>query len=198
MAKHGLIFDLDGTLVDTPLDFERIRRELGIPSGAPILEAIANGPAEDRAWREARLLELELEAARDSVVIDGVAEFLSRAGKRGLRRAIFTRNAREVALLTKRIHGLEVDLLVAREDSPAPKPDPAGLLHIEQLWGLPKERMLFFGDYLYDLEAGSRAGIPTLLYVPGAHPPYTEKAHALYRDYGEAWAFVETWLGGFR
>ena len=44
---RGFIFDLDGTLVDSRLDFEAIRRDMGLPSRTPILEAlerIAPGP----------------------------------------------------------------------------------------------------------------------------------------------------------
>ena len=34
----GVVFDLDGTLVDSRLDFDAIRAELDFPQGRPILE----------------------------------------------------------------------------------------------------------------------------------------------------------------
>ena len=34
------IFDMDGTLVDSALDFDAMRQELGFPKDAPILEHI--------------------------------------------------------------------------------------------------------------------------------------------------------------
>ena len=39
LALHGMIFDLDGTLVDSGLDFDAIRRDMGLPAGMPILDA---------------------------------------------------------------------------------------------------------------------------------------------------------------
>jgi beta-phosphoglucomutase-like phosphatase (HAD superfamily) len=42
---RGLIFDLDGTLVDSRLDFEAMRREMELPAGTPILEALEDLPA---------------------------------------------------------------------------------------------------------------------------------------------------------
>ena len=37
----AVIFDLDGTLTIPLLDFNRIRQEIGISDGFPILEALA-------------------------------------------------------------------------------------------------------------------------------------------------------------
>jgi HAD superfamily hydrolase (TIGR01509 family) len=195
MATHGLILDMDGTLVDAPLDFAHIRRELGIAAEAPILETIAQSEPARRKWQEARLLELELEAGRNSTPIEGVPEFLKAAGEQGFLRAIFTRNAREVALLVQKLHSLEIDILVAREDC-VPKPDPAGLWQIGKAWNLETHQLLYFGDFHYDLEAGRRAGIRTLLYVPGEMPAFAKEAHAVYRSYAEAWEIVRNWKTG--
>ena len=35
-AVRGVIFDMDGTLVDSRLDFDAMRREMGIPVGQPV------------------------------------------------------------------------------------------------------------------------------------------------------------------
>ena len=43
-ALHGMIFDLDGTLVDSGLDFAAIRRDMGLPAGSPILETLDRIP----------------------------------------------------------------------------------------------------------------------------------------------------------
>ena len=39
MKIHGVVFDLDGTLVDSALDFAAMRRDMQLPAGQPILEA---------------------------------------------------------------------------------------------------------------------------------------------------------------
>ena len=41
---RGIIFDLDGTLVDSRLDFDAMRHEMGLPTGIPILEGLAAIP----------------------------------------------------------------------------------------------------------------------------------------------------------
>ena len=49
----GIVFDLDGTLVDSPLCFRTIRRELGIPEGEYILEHLETLAPEPRLIPEA-------------------------------------------------------------------------------------------------------------------------------------------------
>lgn len=44
---RGVIFDLDGTLVDSGLDFDSMRREMGLDPGTPILESLATLPEQD-------------------------------------------------------------------------------------------------------------------------------------------------------
>lgn len=50
MSKRGIIFDLDGTLVDSQLDFVSMRADLAIPDGADILTWIASAepPEQER------------------------------------------------------------------------------------------------------------------------------------------------------
>jgi HAD superfamily hydrolase (TIGR01509 family) len=166
-----------------------IRRSLGLPAGAPILETIALRPAPERAAMHEWLFRYEMRAARESRLFPGAGEFLREVRASGWKTALFTRNARLVAHASLQTHGLAVDLLVAREDAP-PKPDPAGLLRICAEWGCGPGQLVFLGDYLYDLEAGERAGVPTLLYAPGPLPGFAHRARGTYRDYAEALRFV--------
>ena len=46
MPIRAAIFDLDGTLVDSGLDFDLMRAEMGLARGLPLLEAIAAVEAE--------------------------------------------------------------------------------------------------------------------------------------------------------
>jgi beta-phosphoglucomutase-like phosphatase (HAD superfamily) len=48
-----VIFDMDGTLVDSPLDFDAMRREIGCPPNRGLLEHIAAAPACGRSDRAA-------------------------------------------------------------------------------------------------------------------------------------------------
>ena len=60
-STRGVIFDLDGTLVDSGLDFNEIRAELALPAGQPILEAIATMSKDDAARCQEVLARHELE-----------------------------------------------------------------------------------------------------------------------------------------
>jgi HAD superfamily hydrolase (TIGR01509 family) len=116
MAIRGAIFDMDGTLVDSSLDFEAMRREMGLAGGLPLLEAIAQASADDaeRCW--AILHEHERRGAQRATLYPGVREFLDTLGQRGLRRAIFTRNSRLSTAATLERLRLEFDPIVCRED----------------------------------------------------------------------------------
>jgi HAD superfamily hydrolase (TIGR01549 family) len=181
----GIIFDLDGTLVDSPLDFDAIRQDLGLSKGAPILEEIAARHREEQIEMHRKLLDHELQAAKAASPMEGVEDFLRLARVSGWKLAIFTRNAKSVAELTLKRMGWEFSIVVSREDAP-PKPSPAGLQRILAEWGLNPEEVVYVGDYLFDVEAGRSAGIPTLLYQPKEEPTsYAPMAAAVFRSYGE-------------
>lgn len=188
---RGIIFDLDGTLVDSRLDFEAIRREMGLPSQTPILEALERtvaGPRKDRMLQVLR--DHELRAAEGAELFAGVLEFLSWIDRRQLRRGILTRNSRESTLITLTRLQLQFDLVLTREDAP-PKPDPAGLLAICSQWNLPPAEVLFCGDYLFDLQAGVRAGMRTILFAPGQPPDYANQADLVLTGFPSAVDAIE-------
>lgn len=131
---QGLIFDLDGTLVDSRLDFTAIRHELACPEGVGVLEYIASLPEEDRSPAEKIVLQHERRGAERAQWMPGARECLEYCERANLPTAILTRNAREVADLTLTRLGIRVDMMLAREDC-APKPVPDGLLLIADAWG---------------------------------------------------------------
>src|SRR5690242_16547721 len=89
---RGVVFDLDGTLVVQELDFEAMRREIGLPSGTPLLEALERLDGLGRAAALEVLRRHELAAAETAVLNPGVAAFLDDLARRGVRRAVLSRN----------------------------------------------------------------------------------------------------------
>lgn len=163
---HGLIFDLDGTLVDSGLDFDLMRREMGLPPKEPILEALAalSEPQRSHCWTI--LHRHELQGAQRATLMPGVTELIEALADRGIRRAVFTRNGHQATLVTLNRVRLSFDTVVAREDAPA-KPDPTGIWRICESWELRPEQVAMVGDYRFDIEAGRRAGARTVCYAAG-------------------------------
>ena len=101
MTLRGIIFDMDGTLVDSGLDFDAIRRDIGLPEKHPILEgveAIPEGPERERALEI--LHRHEHDGALRATPFPGVAELLDRREQLPLRRGVLTRNSRASAKTT--------------------------------------------------------------------------------------------------
>lgn len=163
-SHQGIIFDLDGTLVDSRLDFSLLCQRLGWPAGTPILEHLATLTDKTEIAIAQQIIEqFELEGAARASWMPGAAELLQQLQRQNIPTAILTRNIKSATALCMNNLQISVDLVLTREDC-APKPDPAGLLHIAKHWQLECKQLLFVGDYLFDLQTAARAGMPSCLY----------------------------------
>src|SRR5262249_50890704 len=136
---RAVLFDLDGTLVQTPIDFAAMRREALAAAGRHgaaiedlagrdilgiIAAAAARGaqPAAYRAEVEAILQEIELEASCRARPMPGAAELLAWLAAQGLGFGIVTRNCAAAARHALERSGLICELLLTRADVPRVKP----------------------------------------------------------------------------
>ena len=196
MTLQGIIFDMDGTLVDSGLDFDAIRRDIGLPEKHPILEgveAIPEGPERDRALEI--LHRHEYDGALRATPFPGVAELLDRLEQLELRRGVLTRNSRVSANTTLDRLGWQFDTVLTREDAPA-KPDPTGVLAICRDWNLAPLDVLFVGDYLFDLQAGHNAGTRAVLFAPGPMPAWSDEADWVVKEFDELGELIEQLCDG--
>ncbi len=169
MRRSAIIFDLDGTITRPVLDFDLMRREIGIASG-PILEALDRMTPGDRAQAEQVLERHEREAAENSVLYEGAVEVVAWLRDRGCPVAILTRNARRWVDVVLTKHAIEVDAIRTREDG-AIKPSAAPVLALcAQLGAAPAESWMI-GDYLFDLQSGRQAGTRTVLMIGDSPAP---------------------------
>jgi HAD superfamily hydrolase (TIGR01509 family) len=161
----GIIFDLDGTLLDSGLDFDLMRAEMGLPPGRPILESLAGLPSAEVDRCHAILHRHELAGAERAQPLPGVVDFLADLQRRGVRRAIVTRNSRPItqAMLAKL--PVTFDPVITREDGPV-KPDPWAVQTICRAWQVPPQRVVMIGDYWFDIACGRAGGVRTVLYSP--------------------------------
>lgn len=193
MPIRGVVFDMDGTLVSQELDFEAIRRDIGVPAGTPLLEALAAMDPLRRQQAEAILETHERLAAERAELLDGVREFLDWIDRRGLKRAILTRNTRWAAGTIMSRIGLVFDPILAREDGP-PKPSPDGIHTICNVWGICTTEVLMIGDYIYDVEAGRAAGARTALVTHGREWPFAHLADVTFPNFRELPSCWEKWF----
>src|SRR5262245_33680289 len=140
-AIRGVLFDLDGTLADSALDFNQMRSEMNLPPGVPILETIDTLPPDEAERCREILSRHEVAGALRATIMPGVQQFLGLLEERGVRSAVITRNTRATALETLRRLRLSFELVIAREDGPL-KPDPAAVWKICELWGLQPNQTL--------------------------------------------------------
>lgn len=174
---RGVVFDLDGTLIDSRLDFPRIRAEMRLPPGqVGILESVlALADESHRAHCEQVLWSHEQQGAQSATLMDGARELLRVLAQRQIPTAVLTRNSRRSTDLALNRLDLGFSQVLTREDAP-PKPDPAGLLQICENWGFTRHEVLFVGDFQFDLQTGQQAGVRTVLYAPGVLPTYADEA----------------------
>lgn len=167
---RAVIFDLDGTLADSRLDFAAIRREADVPDGIGLLEHIDGLECPDARHRVAAIVDRhEMAGAEAATWIHGAEQVLHGLHHRGLPIAIVTRNSRAAAMRTMQRLLMPQMPLKAREDAP-PKPDPSALLALAKDWELPPAEIAFVGDFHYDIEAAQRAGMIPMLFTAGVQP----------------------------
>lgn len=188
----GVIFDLDGTVVDSGLDFPLLRREMGL-GPEPILESMALLSPERRLVCQALLDRHEREGAERATLMAGAREWIDFLDQKGIPRALLSRNARATILRTLERVGVTFDLLFGREDA-APKPDPAGVVELCRRFGAPCDRVLVVGDFRYDLEAGRLAGAETALVTRGRRFDFLHLADHVWSDLLEGLAAARPWF----
>jgi HAD superfamily hydrolase (TIGR01549 family) len=159
------IFDLDGTLTHPVHDFAAIRRELGVPDHAPILEHLAGLPPARAAPLLRRLDAIERAACVQARARPGIPQLLAWLQGRGHRLGIVSRNRLASVHQTLAAAGLAARFdphdLVGRDEA-APKPQPDGIRRLLDRWGAAAEDAVMVGDFLHDLQAGRAAGVLTV------------------------------------
>lgn len=185
---RAVLFDLDGTLVETHIDFpamtnltEALAREAGVPpeatDGKDILGMVdaavddLNGRGDDGPeWRRQAfeaLERLELEGCAHPVLLPGTQELLAKLVADGVKVGVVTRNCRRVAVGLMARFALPHHLLLSRDDVAKSKPNPEHLWDALRLLDARPDEALMVGDHWMDVQAGQRAGVAATLGVLG-------------------------------
>ncbi len=163
--KSAWIFDLDGTLTNPVHDFDLMRRELGMPADADILQTLAatSGAEKQRLTRELDVLE-EFYAKQAAAAL-GVQSLIEYLANKGCSLGIFTRNTKDMAILSLEAIGVAQFFnhqhIIGRDEAPH-KPEPQGIFDLLGQWQLPVSESVMIGDYMFDLQAGRAAKATTV------------------------------------
>ena len=192
MRRSLVVFDLDGTLIDSaadlaaavnatlarlspatpPLPLERIRSFVGHGAGMLVARALLAAGLPDRPEE---ILPLYLDVYRGRMLdqtrlYPGVAEALD--ALRGHTLAVLTNKPGDMSRAI--LAGLGVADRFARicgaEDVPAKKPDPAGLRLLMADAGTGPESVAMVGDSPVDVRTGRAAGVLTVGVSYGLDP----------------------------
>lgn len=200
----AVLFDLDGTLIDTAADFVRIIGKMSgendwqAPPEAEIREQVSAGASamvklmlryndqlevSDEAllgFRQQFLDDYEADICVDSCVFAELEEVLTTLEKKGVPWGIVTNKPRYLAelLLQKMALDERCAVLICPDDVSRSKPDPEPMYMALEKLNIPRGAagcVLYVGDHIRDIEAGKAAGMPTILAAYGYIPSEDQK-----------------------
>ena len=183
-SSSAVLFDLDGTLIDSAPDLAGAANDLRASHGLsampyaklrPMVGSGARGmvgaafdvtPEDNRfaELRDAFLARYAQRLLQQTVVFAAMAPVLDSLDAAGVRWGIVTNKATRFAQPV--INGLglaqRAAVFIAGDTTPYAKPHPAPLLEAARRLVLPPAACVYVGDDLRDVEAGRAAGMATL------------------------------------
>ena len=174
---QAVLFDMDGTLVDSDRAVERAwmawAREFGTdgraayelahgsPSESTVRKLLPHLSEADIRGASARQLELQYEDLSDVVATPGSAALIEILDRRGLPWAVVTSADARLAKARLKTAGITPPILITSDDVPAGKPDPAGYALAAKLLGVLPENCLVVEDAAVGIQAARAAGAHT-------------------------------------
>ncbi|MGH2674153.1 MAG: HAD family hydrolase [Actinomycetota bacterium] len=207
---RGLIFDLDGTLVDTvyahvfawhralaeaglPIEAWRIHRKIGMSGGLftrAVAREVGRGlDAEEVEAVQRRHGELFRELQPDRRPLPGAVELLRYLAELGIPYGIATSGRRPEIDASLEVLGLGPDTVVVERGHVArAKPAPDLFIACRERLGLPADQCYVVGDAVWDLLAARRAGMLSVGVLTGGYGEdelIRAGAFLVYRDAAE-------------
>ncbi len=183
MKFGAVIFDLDGTLLNTLEDLtdsvNYALSEMGFPersidevrgfvgNGIALLvkRSVPEGTGEEETKK---CLEIFLKHYGDNCAVktapyEGVYELLSALKQNGIKTAVVTNKAHEVAVsVVNRYFGDKIDVVIGQKPDMPTKPDPAGVFLAAEKLGAELDECVYAGDSHVDAATAKNSGLPLI------------------------------------
>lgn len=208
MTCKGLIFDLDGTLLDTlddlaksanttleyfgfpvhPVDAYRYFVGEGLKILMQRIVPVENATDEQLAGYMKKFAEIYSQTWKEqSMPYEGIVEMLHSLSDAGLQLAILSNKPHEFTVLCAKTFfpDNQFAFVYGQRDGIAKKPDPAAALEIAVKMGLDVGDILYIGDTATDMQTGNSAGMKTI----GVDWGFRERAEL---EQNNAWKIVST------
>lgn len=183
----GIIFDLDGTIIDTREDLalaiNLTRKDYDLPElpVKTIASYVGNGARKlvERSFAETGI---DIDEALtkyqkhysehltdNTYTYDGAVDTLEKLNERGIKCAILTNKpeAPTLEILKRMKLARFFDPIFGGDSTPYLKPAPGALNLIIEKWKLPKENLLMAGDNYTDIHVAKNAGIKSVFFTFG-------------------------------
>ncbi len=181
MSNYLLIFDLDGTLVNSKIEYNELKADLralihemvsekeyelitGVSrSILELVELIAkkdlNGQKTKKAWEIVEDYELR---GYENVEIDpDVIPTLEKIKSNGHIIAILTNNSKKLTRIAMKKYEFDkyITEVITRDDVKRTKPDPEGIKKLMTKFDKNADKTIFIGDSWLDAQAAENAGV---------------------------------------
>lgn len=186
MTIRAIVFDLDSTLIETEVDFPKMKRNMikelenqGYPKGelspanqttVQILEKVEKyweerGKPEEERQKIREKMDYymnqgEVESIENLQEIPGATNAVKKLKEKGYKLAILTRGHHDYAVEALEKIGLkdEFDLILGRGETPKPKPYPEALLYTAEKLGAEISEVVMVGDHQIDRDSADSSG----------------------------------------
>jgi phosphoglycolate phosphatase len=221
MPVEALIFDLDGTLVDTapdlmaatnhalslidrrPLIMGEVRHFVGHGAKALLQHGFSatGGDVDDATTK--RLYRSFLDyyyehVAGNSIIFPGLIEVLHKAQDAGLKLGVCTNKVERLSnklLVELKIAGF-FGAVVGGDTLPIMKPDPAPYREVAKRLGIDAVNTMMFGDSETDILTAQNSGVPVVAVTFGYTPQPVETYNPTHviSHYDQAWSIISKYL----
>lgn len=182
MRFRGIIFDLDGTLVDSIEDLADSMNTVLRSNNLPVHELqaykyfVGNGirnlvrraiPEKERSEELiTKCYQSMIETYRDNCMnktkpYDGIPDLLNELTARNMKLAVFSNKAHELTkkIVSELLPYWNFEVVKGLSDEALKKPSPVGALQISKAFGIIPEEIVYLGDTGVDMETANKAGM---------------------------------------